>query len=207
MTNAATAKGTTEAAAESTDEELRARYMTRRIEIQARIDAVGDEIRVAFDAIAAARARAILADDGDTEATEAVGSLLGRQRALEAEQAELLERFTVASAEENRLQRLVSQARVIEIAGSFPIKATELAEAAVAADAEILELVTGLRDAMAQRYEIDEARRVLGAELERSRDEHIRIGFDFPPTHLPEHRVFDPRALPADARPRYIVTI
>jgi hypothetical protein len=206
QTDVATAKGPTEAIAEPTDEELRVRWMTSRIGIQKRLDAIGDEIRETFDALAPARARAILADD-DTEATAAVAGLIGRQRALEAEQAELLERFTVASAEENRLQQLVSQALVLAIAASFPVKAYEHLEAATAADAQILELVTGLRDALVKRYEIDEARRVLSAELERSHDEHIRIGFDFPTTFLPEHRPFDPRALPEDPRQRYVILI
>jgi len=208
QTDVATAKGTTDAAAEPTDEELRERFMTRRIGIQARIDAIGDEIRETFDALATARTRAVIADDDDTEATAAVAGLIGKMRALEAERDELVARFAVASAEEQRLDRLVSQARVIEIAAAFPIRAAELVDAAVDADAEILELVTALRDALAARWEIDEARRVLGAELERSQDEHIRIGFEFPPTRLPEHRAFDPRSLfPEDLRQRYIVQI
>ena len=193
---------------EPTDEDMLARWQRHRVAIAARIDAIGDEIRSAVDAAAEARRTAMLADASDSRAAEAVGQLIGRQRALEAERDELLERLAVAQKEERRLDLIVSQTRVDEYVASFAPRAFELIAAATTTDAAIVEAVASLRAATVRRWEIDETRRLLGVELEAARLEHTRQGFDVPPARLPEHPPFDARALiPAAAGDRYIVTV
>ena len=210
-----TTEATTDTAtlAEPTPEDTWRRWSQSRIRIQERIEAIGDELRQASDALDEARKAAILAE-GDSEvveATEAVGQLVGRQRVLEAERDELLERFGVASAEEARLQRIVTEARLIEMWASFSTRAAELGEGAVATDAEIGEIVTSLRDALVRRWEIDEAARSLASEFESSREQHTRAGFDVPGGRLTLPRSFEPHTIPAlvqaDARYRYNLSV
>jgi hypothetical protein len=205
------------AIAESTDEATYHRWSQSRIRIQERIDAIGGELRQTSDALDETRKAAILAEgdsEGDsatTVATEAVGQLVGRQRVLEAERDELLERFGVASAEEARLQRMVAEAQLIEVWTSFSARASELGEAAVATDAEIGEIASSLRDALVRRWEIDQAALSLASELEESREQHTRAGFDVPAGRLILPHSFDAHTIPAlvraDARLRYNLSI
>lgn len=215
MTSQAAAETPTQADPEPAADQLLVetlhRWTQSRVGIEERLGAIAGELEQTSAALVEARKAAILG--GADSDSEAIGQLVGRQRALEAERDELLERFEVAQVEEQKAQRAAGQAKVTRNAAKFDRKVGDLVDAAAASDAELDTLTRSLRDALVTRWQLDHTASELVLTAEQTRQQHVQAGYDVPPgRRLDVNAIhFDPRRIPAlseqDARSRYEVTV
>jgi chromosome segregation ATPase len=125
-------------------------WSARRVQMQARISAIGGELDQAAAALAETRRRAVLGDDLD----DAIAELEHRRRALEAERSEAEQRIAIALAEEADATQRANEAYAIERQEDELAEAWGLVEVAIALDAQVSAAAVALRSALRERLAI-----------------------------------------------------